>query len=821
MALSAAAVCSYMGAYWFLWQSIVSILVIPVYEKAMYDAIIVVILMILRGILNIASATCSHYLGFRLETNLRKNGLHKLLDASSSFFDHNSSGEIRKIIDDNAAETHKTVAHLIPDNVTAVMTPVLMFVLMFAIDYRLGILLILTTVIGVLQYRKMSGGTEFLSGYSAALQKMSAATVEYVRGMQIIKIFGVTVQYYKTLINSIKEYKQYVYQYSLSCKNPYVGFQVLFNVFYAFAVPAAVVFISYGEPAMLILAKIVFFAVFSGAVFTSFTSIMFTGQDNFGAQNTLNRLDELTTSMDQAKLPHGNEETFQDFNIEFRHVDFKYDDNFVLKDFSLTLHQNKTYALIGSSGGGKSTIAKLISGFYPVDGGEILIGGKNIQSYSEKALIQNIAFVFQRSQLLKTSIYENVRIGNPQATRQQIKLTTLFDKLETPDEKTFVMTLKTPYYAALDNLTMALPLGIVNPAAFEGGVEKAYENCVSATMGTGPYMFDRVEGDTYTFIRNPYYWGEAPEVDEFKVKVIPDNAAKILALRNGEIDAILGSSRLSAEGYTEISQDAAFGHAMDDSTNQTRYLGMNLNKAPFNDPLVREAVSYAVNQQELETSVFDGLETAAETLFPNEKPNCGVEVKTYPTDMEKAKQLMKEAGYEDTNDDGILEKDGTSLAIHFNYSQSLASVDNAVLSIAASLKELGFDVTIDAVDMNTWYGALMAGEYDLTFYNTAGGSFDPATDMSNMAPGAMGDPILCQFSAFFENPEIFAELDSTSDSQRVQEIYGMILNGIADQNLLVPVTGTHDLALWNTDKITGYDFYTDASYVDIASVHVK
>ena len=666
MALSAAAVCSYMGAYWFLWQSIVSILVIPVYEKAMYDAIIVVILMILRGILNIASATCSHYLGFRLETNLRKNGLHKLLDAASSFFDHNSSGEIRKIIDDNAAETHKTVAHLIPDNVTAVMTPVLMFVLMFAIDYRLGILLILTTVIGVLQYRKMSGGTEFLSGYSAALQKMSAATVEYVRGMQIIKIFGVTVQYYKTLINSIKEYKQYVYQYSLSCKNPYVGFQVLFNVFYAFAVPAAVVFISYGEPAMLILAKIVFFAVFSGAVFTSFTSIMFTGQDNFGAQNTLNQLDELTTSMDQAKLPHGNEETFQDFNIEFRHVDFKYDDNFVLKDFSLTLHQN-----------------------------------------------------------------------------------------------------------------------------------------------------------TYTFIRNPYYWGEAPEVDEFKVKVIPDNAAKILALRNGEIDAILGSSRLSAEGYTEISQDAAFGHAMDDSTNQTRYLGMNLNKAPFNDPLVREAVSYAVNQQELETSVFDGLETAAETLFTNEKPNCGVEVKTYPTDMEKAKQLMKEAGYEDTNDDGILEKDGTSLAIHFNYSQSLASVDNAVLSIAASLKELGFDVTIDAVDMNTWYGALMAGEYDLTFYNTAGGSFDPATDMSNMAPGAMGDPILCQFSAFFENPEIFAELDSTSDSQRVQEIYGMILNGIADQNLLVPVTGTHDLALWNTDKITGYDFYTDASYVDIASVHVK
>lgn len=420
MILSALAVFLYMGAYWYLWKTIVSILVIREYKSAMYDAIIVVILMLLKCVLNIASAMCSHHVGFRLETNLRKNGLHKLLDASSSFFDLNNSGEIRKIIDDNAAETHKTVAHLIPDNVTAVTTPVLMFVLMFAIDYRLGILLILTTTIGILQYRKMSGGTEFLSGYSSALQKMSAATVEYVRGMQVIKIFGVTVEYYKALIDSIKEYKQYVYQYSLSCKGPYVGFQVLFNVFYAFAVPAAVVIINHGEPIMLILAKIIFFAVFSGAVFTSFTSIMFTSQDNFGAQNTLKQLDQLTDSMNHAKLPHGNEENFRSFDIELRHVDFKYGENFILKDFNLKLQQNKTYALIGSSGGGKSTIAKLISGFYPVNSGEILIGGKNIQSYSEKALTQNIAFVFQHSQLLKTSIYENVKIGNPQATRQQI-----------------------------------------------------------------------------------------------------------------------------------------------------------------------------------------------------------------------------------------------------------------------------------------------------------------------------------------------------------------------------------------------------------------
>lgn len=466
-------------------------------------------------------------------------------------------------------------------------------------------------------------------------------------------------------------------------------------------------------------------------------------------------------------------------------------------------------ALVGESGSGKSTLAQLMCGLLVPSSGEVLFEGKNISLCRGK-----------QKQVLRSKIQLILQDGkgamDPRFTVYQIIAEPIrnFRKLTKKEEEREINDLLA---------MMELPEEIKLRKAHElsGGQQKRV--CIARALAAQPdvLIFDEAVSGLDVLVRKHILDLLKRLHQERKMTCFFINAAKILALRNGEIDAILGSSRLSAEGYTEISQDTAFGHAMDDSTNQTRYLGMNLNKAPFNDPLVREAVSYAVNQQELETSVFDGLETAAETLFTNEKPNCGVEVKTYPTDMEKAKQLMKEAGYEDTNDDGILEKDGTSLAIHFNYSQSLASIDNAVLSIAASLKELGFDVTIDAVDMNTWYGALMAGEYDLTFYNTAGGSFDPATDMSNMAPGAMGDPILCQFSAFFENPEIFAELDSTSDSQRVQEIYGMILNGIADQNLLVPVTGTHDLALWNTDKITGYDFYTDASYVDIASVHVK
>lgn len=420
MLLSAISVFIFMSFYWYLWEIFEEVLVGGDFSKASHYGILVVVLMIFRGIVAIVGTMCSHYLGFRLETNLRREGLYKLLDASFSFFDSNNSGQIRKIIDDNAGNTHKTVAHLIPDNISAILTPILMLTMTFVIDYRLGILLIVTTFIGVWQYKKMYSGEDLMEKFNLSLEEMSAATVEYIRGMQVIKVFGITVKFYKTLIDSILNYRNYVYEYSLSCRRPYVSFQVLFNIYYAIAVPFAVVFISRGEPAMLILAKVIFFAVFSGLMFMSFMAIMFTGMDNFSAKQAIDKLENLIESMDKEKLQHGNEKEFSNFDIEFKDIDFKYDKKYVLKDFNLKLEENKTYALVGSSGGGKSTIAKLISGFYPVNKGELLIGGKNIETYSEESLLKNIAFVFQNSKLFKTTIYENVRIGNPSATKDDV-----------------------------------------------------------------------------------------------------------------------------------------------------------------------------------------------------------------------------------------------------------------------------------------------------------------------------------------------------------------------------------------------------------------
>ncbi|MDO5714721.1 MAG: ABC transporter ATP-binding protein [Tissierellia bacterium] len=420
MVLAGISVFVFMGSYWYLWKVFYSLLMNQNIKEASSYGFIIVLFMIVRSSILITGVMASHYLGFRLETNLRIKGFYHLMDASFSFFDKNSSGSVRKTIDDNAGNTHKTVAHLIPDTVTAILTPILMFIMIFIIDFRLGILLVITTMIGIFQYKAMYSSPELMEKFTKALEDMSSATVEYIRGMQVIKVFGITVQYYKELIQAIFEYRRYVYEYSQSCRIPYVSFQVLFNIYYGVAVPFAILFISKGEPKTLILTKIIFFAVFSGVIFGSFMSIMFTAMDHFQARQAVEKLERTMEEMEEEKLSHGKVKNFNHYSIEFNDVSFQYEDQYVLEHFNLLLKEGKTYAFVGPSGGGKSTIAKLISGFYPVEHGEIRIGDRNIRDYDENTLLKNIAFVFQGEKLFSTTIYDNVQIGNPNAPREKV-----------------------------------------------------------------------------------------------------------------------------------------------------------------------------------------------------------------------------------------------------------------------------------------------------------------------------------------------------------------------------------------------------------------
>lgn len=413
-------VASQMGAFWFLWKFLYALLVTKnVTDGSMY-ATVIVSLLAGYSVVYFCALWASHVLGFRLESNLRKTAINHLMNASFAFFDMNPSGKIRKLIDDNAQETHMLVAHLIPDNISALFTPIFMFIIVFAVDVKLGLLLLAVALIGGAQMMFMMGNKDFMRKYQAALERMNAEAVEYVRGMQIVKIFRSTVESFKAFYEAITGYSDLAYKYTLSCRTPYVMFQVLFNLFAVFTIPAAVYFMNKGADGNLIIAKLVFFICIAGVLFSAFMRVMYVGMYNFQAKSVVDKLETLFADMEKDNFEHGTEETFENFGIEFKNVSFGYTEEKILNDVSFTLEPNKTYALVGSSGGGKSTIAKLISGFYKINSGEILIGGKNISSYSRNALMRSIAFVFQTSKLFKTSIFENVKMGNKNASDEEV-----------------------------------------------------------------------------------------------------------------------------------------------------------------------------------------------------------------------------------------------------------------------------------------------------------------------------------------------------------------------------------------------------------------
>lgn len=400
------------------------------------------------------------------------------------------------------------------------------------------------------------------------------------------------------------------------------------------------------------------------------------------------------------------------------------------------------------------------------------------------------------------------------------RLTTLIESVEAVDELTVALHLTQPYYGTINDLTMCDPLAIVSPNAFNDDLTYK-EELKTQTMGTGPYMYKGdFDGSTYTFVRNPDYWGEAPEADTFKIKVISDNDSKVLALRSGEIDIITGASRISADGYAELAADPAFGTAINDEPSLTNYIGFNMSKAPFDDVNVRMAIAYAVDNDTISENVFGGTMLPAKSLFAKSKPYCSVETAEYEYSPERAAELLESAGWVDSDGDGVREKDGAALEITFSYTSDYGSLGDAALSIASQLEAVGFKVEVSDTDMMTYYNTIVGGDYDAAWWRTYGGSFDPFTVMANINPETSADPIAAQFNSFIPDGMI-AELDSADDEDRQQEIYSTVLNAVADNVLCVPLVYTAEYAAWNSEKINSYDFYPDTSYTDVSGIDLK
>lgn len=353
----------------------------------------------LGGLAYYFSGIYSHILGFRVEKNLRIKGVDSIMNASSSFFDTHQSGIIRKSIDDNAAMTHTAIAHLIPDFGVAVLMPIFMLVLAFIISLKVFLIVLGFVVFAFLIMKKLMGGeTSFMQVYEDSLKDLSAKSVEYIRGISVIKLFDITLP--KALEESILRYSDYAYKYAKICKYPYVIYE------WAFLGAVPIVILAFYEESANFVLELALILLILGVIFVSIMRIMHASSNIFSANYAINALEKICSKMQ--KSPFGNETHFENYEIEYKNISFSYDKTPIFKDFSLKLKEGKVYAIVGLSGSGKSTLARLLNGSYKLSSGEILIGSKPINSYTQEALNNAISFVFQDPKLFKTSIYENI-----------------------------------------------------------------------------------------------------------------------------------------------------------------------------------------------------------------------------------------------------------------------------------------------------------------------------------------------------------------------------------------------------------------------------
>ncbi len=398
------------------------LLVLKNLESANKYALWIFMFLVLQTLVYFLSLYCSHMFAFRVERNLKIEGLNNLLEASFSFFDTNPSGKTRQIIDDNASETHSILAHMQPDMVNAMVYPVILLVVSFLVSISFGIVMVVSLVLGVFLITKMFGNQNFLQKYMASNEDMSSEIVEYIRGVKVIKIFNIGIEKFRSLHKTIITSSELGYAYAISCRKWKVFYDSFFMGLCMVTIPYGVYLLNINTHLGEIISYTVFFTAFIELLYNAFNKVMFLGQNKAKAKNSIDKLEEIFNKMQVKKLDSGLSDEIQNFDIEFEKVSFKYEGNtpYVLKDLSFKLDSGKSYALIGSSGSGKSTIAKLISGFYDVDSGVIKIGGRDIKEYSRETIASSIAFVFQNAKLFKMSIYDNVRIGNPDATYEEI-----------------------------------------------------------------------------------------------------------------------------------------------------------------------------------------------------------------------------------------------------------------------------------------------------------------------------------------------------------------------------------------------------------------
>lgn len=412
--------------FYYIWKVIKEVLeVAPHYENAGNIADYgwhAVGFAILSMALYICGLMCSHLSAFHVQANIRSQLMHHIMTLPMGFMDSDGSGKFRKIVNESSEATETYLAHQLPDQASAIATPVGLLVLLLMFDWRLGLLSLIPVAAAFLIMGSMTGQRmkDKMTEYQNALEEMSSEAVEYVRGIPVVKTFGQTVFSFKRFQYSIEKYEKWTIAYTKELRLPMTFYTMIINA--AFAVLIAVTFyvVSRGGENDTFLLNLLFYIIITPIITVTLNKIMYASENQMIVEDALKRIDGI---LEKKPLAEAAEKAApKDMSITFDHVSFRYEDaaKNALYNINLEIREGEHVAFVGPSGGGKSTLASLIARFFDTTEGQIKIGGVNVRDIPSEQLMNMVSFVFQDSKLLKMSIYDNVRMGRKDATREEV-----------------------------------------------------------------------------------------------------------------------------------------------------------------------------------------------------------------------------------------------------------------------------------------------------------------------------------------------------------------------------------------------------------------
>ena len=367
---------------------------------------------------------CSHLAAFHVQATMRSRLMRHIMSLPLGFMDKDGSGKVRKIVNESSAATETYLAHQLPDKCVATATPIGLVVLLLVFDWRLGLLSLIPVVLGFAIMSTMMGANmkKKMEEYQNALEEMSSEAVEYVRGIPVVKTFGQSVFSFKRFRDSIKKYEKWTIAYTKDLRIPMMGLTTVINSVFAILIAATFWLggVKSGSADGTFLLNLMFYIIITPIITVTMTKMMYAGENVMIVEDALNRIDGL---LEKKPLPQSvNPAKPQDASISFKNVSYRYDgaSDDAIHNISLDIKSGEHIAFVGPSGGGKSTLAKLIARFADVNSGFIEIGGVNVKNIKASDLMNTVSFVFQDSKLLKMSIFDNVRMGNKNATREEV-----------------------------------------------------------------------------------------------------------------------------------------------------------------------------------------------------------------------------------------------------------------------------------------------------------------------------------------------------------------------------------------------------------------